>query len=564
MKNETEITTDKRFLELFQTFLSEIEDMCAPVDRWEEVRPTIEKLREIGRAPIKSKEQREREAKRISELKTIITSAASCLPGNYRENYSEQIVKNLASVQECSPGTVETLSGAVFDLMNPECSGDIKALLALTSNVYRSFLEPELLSSANFPQPDSQLPALVTFNPEPKLPPKDEKWTNEHVFVPFTLPTDEVFRLCGARVPVVSLPSVYRCHPVLCWAPVAHEAGVHDVLHAYKGLLPELQRGVRELFYRGPDPHVQQLDNDKQKLGLLWQYWTEETAADVFAVMNLGPSYGVALALYFAALGERVRRHFYGNSEIGDRLPALPVSNVYVEERPYINYHPPNILALYAVIGAIEALNNLPEKTKTAYISWIKTCIKECLVKGNDKLQETYPGVPLDHYSTETVNIKGWLRIRSGTWIWIGPRTKVPTGPADDEQFYPDNALILPLNEMQEYARQVGYYIASAKLKAFGGHSIQDLETWDECDENQAEYISYVISLIDSSNPDEVEKVSYLGDDAQLLAGAVLALANQPSSKSYVQINKNLRAVLRRGFKDDEVWGAPVWHPITS
>ncbi|WP_447599796.1 hypothetical protein [Nitrospira sp. Nam80] len=570
MEDEANITAGETFLKLFRTFLSEIEDMCAPVERWKEVRPIIEKLREIGRAPQKTEEQKQKEAKRISDLKTIITSAASYLPGSYRENYSDQILKTLESVQEWSPGTVETLSGAVFDLMNPECSDDIKSVLALTSNVYRSFLEPELVPSASFPQPDSRWPALVTFNPEPKLPPKDGKWTNEHVFVPFTLPTDEVYRLCGARVAVVSLPSVYRCHPVLCWAPVAHEAGGHDVLHAYKGLLPELQRGVRELFYRGPDPHVQQLDSDKQKLGLLWQYWTEETASDVYAVMNLGPSYGIALALYFAALGERVRRHLYGkskngNSETGDRLPALSISNIYDEQRQqtYIKYHPPNILALYAVIGAIEALNDLPDKTKDEYIRWIKNSIDVCLAEGNEALQRSYPGVPLDHYATKNVLIKGWLQIRAGTWIWIGP--KLPIGPPEYKQFTAGNALELPRPEMQEYARQVGYYIASSKLKALGGHSIQDLETWDECDENQAEHVSHVIGLINPLNPDEVTTLSYLGDDAQLLAGAILALAKQPSSETtYVQINRNLGAVLKRGFDDDEVWGTPVWHPITS
>jgi hypothetical protein len=58
------------------------------------------------------------------------------------------------------------------------------------------------------------------------------------------------------------------------------------------------------------------------------------------------------------------------------------------------------------------------------------------------------------------------------------------------------------------------------QLTALGGHSIQEIETWDDNDESQAQAIKAAALA--------GRDMSSLGDDAQLLAGATLALLEKP------------------------------------
>jgi hypothetical protein len=468
----------------------------------------------------------------LEQLGDLLEVAAKQLPGCYRENYVQPLRRHLASVQNLSPGTVETLTAAIYDHLNSGMESELRGFLALISNVYRSFLQPERLPLADFPQPQSSLPALATFRRKLDLnatPPYLD-------FAPFTLPTDEVERICGAKVAVVSLPSCYRKHPVLSWAAVAHEAGGHDVLHAYPGLLPELRQGVRELFYQGPDPHMGKLESREQFLGLLWQHWTEETASDVYAVMNLGPCYGIALAVYFAALSARFRKHY---RLPGEDLATLPISSRFDDK--YVDYHSTKILSLYAVMGAIQALSAFSENKKSGYLDAIESQCSHVCLSGNTKLIEIgkekgLPSLLFEHYDRTSVRIRGYIRLKAGCWIDM-----------DNSQY------ILGIDAMCEHARRVGYYIATAKLRSLNGHSIQDLETWDDADEQVARNVQKNINEND---------LHVLGDDAQLFAGALLALCTNPSK--YKPINKKLSNALEQSFWDDDIWGNKLWHPIAN
>src|SRR5262249_41005014 len=156
------------------------------------------------------------------------------------------------------------------------------------SNLYRSFLSARRRSRAKFPLVET-LPPLATF-------------AHGGEGGPFTLPVDGVRELCGAKVGVVSLPSTYRDHPIL-WASLAHETGGPDVLPADEGLLSELAAGVAGLFGGGPLQPGKPLSGP-QLLGLLWGYWIDEAASDVYGLLNIGPAFGFSLAAFFAALGE--------------------------------------------------------------------------------------------------------------------------------------------------------------------------------------------------------------------------------------------------------------------
>jgi hypothetical protein len=522
-------TTKIQFKTLFDDFIKYV-DLCEKEPKY--VDPTNTALQSLTTSPDTQKERQ-----LIADLHTRLLHEARLLPGLYREHYAAPLLRNLTSVQAYSPGTLATLTGAIRDHGIDHFRAPLHGLLAFTSNIYRSFLEPERLSSVDFPMPASTIPAVATFNPDPDI---------DLHFVPFTLPVTEVQRLCGAKVALVSMPSCYRDHAVLTWGCVAHEAGGHDVLHAYPGLLHELRRGVRQLFYQGDDPHTGRVESESQGLGLLWQYWTEETASDVYAVMNLGPMYGLGLALYFAALWERVRRH-HRNVE-HDGFAALTVSNLYVPWREIIDYHPPNILALYAVIGAIEALRSLSEAQKTFYIKSIKDCIGICL-KENTQLIRQYDDDAVAHYQPDAVTIRGLLQMKSGSWVRMEHK-----------------GLRFRRDVMQEHARRVGYYIATARLQAFNGHSIQDLETWDYHDEAKAQEImgkstAKKTGIVVADQKLDAE-FAELGDDAQHFAGALLALFNEPDQ--YTRIQERLTHAAQASFLSDDVWGIPNWHPIAD
>ncbi len=454
----------------------------------------------------------------------LIKNGRCALPGLYQDTYVEPLLRNLKCIQARSGETVETLAGAVYDhAPQSPVINHVKRFVALISNVYRSFIEPEPSAKTTFPLPQSLAPALATFTPVLDL-------QNFHI-APFTLPVDEVNRLCGASIAVVSLPSCYRDHPILCWGSIAHEAGGHDVLHAYVGLLRELQGKVRYHFYRGPDPGGQAPLNKDQFLGLLWQYWTEEAASDVCAVMNVGPAYGRAIAVYFAALNEQARWYYLSNQQgKRDFLPLLTVSWPPDPRYtlPYVDYHPTDILKLYVVMGAIDALPLDPAK-KDKYKKEIKECIDIALQK--------------DPNPTTQVNICGKIQFKPGRWVTVG--VGLSRFPIDR-------------SEMQQHAFDVGRLIATTSLDAFNGNTLLDLEVWDDSDEGVAEQIRQELK----TNYNKKDAVTEMGDDAHLLAGSLLALFDDPTH--YGDLNKRLEDALDASFDGDPVWGTPAWHPISG
>ena len=110
----------------------------------------------------------------------------------------------------------------------------------------------------------------------------------------------------------------------------------------------------------------------------------------------------------------------------------------------------------------------------------------------------------------------------------------------------------LGLAEMQDAARRVGSYIASARLQSFGGRSIQQLETWDDADEDAARRIASALVA--------GESVAGMGDDAQVMAGTTLALYQKP--ESYAEITELLAAALDFSFDDDPLWGRATFRPV--
>ncbi|MED1794158.1 hypothetical protein P4V54_15865 [Brevibacillus nitrificans] len=81
----------------------------------------------------------------------------------------------------------------------------------------------------------------------------------------------------------------------MAWSALGHETAGHDILHADKGLLAELQH------------HVYDALADELSHSTLANYWAlriDETASDVLGILNTGPAAGIGLIGYFRGLNK--------------------------------------------------------------------------------------------------------------------------------------------------------------------------------------------------------------------------------------------------------------------
>ena len=315
---------------------------------------------------------------------------------------------------------------------------------------------------------------------------------------PFTIPVDDVIGLFGGEVGVVSLPATYANDPII-WASLTHEVCGHDVTHADTGLLEELTAGVATAFAGSPsDPSITRDD-----LANLWGYWMDEAVADVYGLLNMGPIFATNLAFFFVAL-----------NKVGGGTAELRMVSGFDRNDPkrMLDPHPTDILRLHLAIGVIDTLTGLALADRTRYIADLEALAKK-LANG------------------ATIQLVGNMPSAGG----LAPlQVKVP------------------LAYMQQSARNVGGYIASAKLTALNAHGIQDIETWDDGDETRATVVRDALLAGKS--------IVSQGDDAQLLAGTTLALLQKPDQ--YDAFTARLNDALDESFATDPFWGMPPKDPI--
>ena len=456
----------------------------------------------------------------------VLQAAGKHLPLVYQQRYLQPLKDNLGSIliraqrslsakdtpvrlRKQFTKTIEVLAGAVYcHLSEQACDRPLRAFLAVISNTFRSFLPADLLFRDGASPLADLYPPLAAFR--------------EGEEAPYMLSSSAVKRLSGGTVGVVVMPTGYMRHPLL-WTAVAHEVGGHELLNAVPHLLRELQKGVRQLFNvrslrSGEKPDLEQL------VGLIWQYWAEETISDVCGVLHVGPSYGLSLSIYQAALFHAIatRQGFEKHTLLRLWSGKFPpqffarIMNLDDVPLPELDVHPTDILKIHVIIGAIENLTTMRHEHRQEYVDYLKDIAKMCV--GNQ----------------DEIQLYGSLEIGPDRWIRV--------------------AQTVPLSLMQDAARRVGAYITTAELNALGGRSLQQLETWSDIDETAAHYTAH--SILQGKMAD----VAGMGDDSILLAASTLAFAAAPDG--YEKLSEVMMDALDVSCARDPYWGVSEFHSL--
>lgn len=229
-------------------------------------------------------------------------------------------------------------------------------------------------------------------------------------------------------------------------------------------------------------------------VGRLWAGWMDEAASDVYGLLNVGPAFAVSLAAFFSVL-----RAGGGGGQLG------PISNILpIQDNAPADVHPVDILRVHLAIGVTAQLTSLSASRKATWLSVLQNLAVEA----------------------------------------AGGETTIDVVDVATEQLVQR----LPLGPMAQAAQAIGGFIATSRLAALGGKSIQDIETWDDTDDAAAQTIKVAAT--------EGSSLINLGDDAQLLAGTTMALLD--NSGKYGSITPLLEAALDDSYARDPVFAPPA------
>ena len=304
---------------------------------------------------------------------------------------------------------------------------------------------------------------------------------------PITIASDLIATYLGGSVGVVALPATFAHHPIL-WTALAHETGGHDVTHADVGLLDQLTALLPSVL----TPLEADCKLPRGVLVRLWAHWMDEAAADIYAIMNAGPAFVENAVVLLTAMGG------------GDAPRLRAESRTAGPER--LDPHPTDILRLHLGLGAIATLDHFSGRAAAA----------------------ARIAALLDAICPDTeITLKGSL--------------------ADGQQRLLPIEESVPREAMGRAAEAVGRLIATARLPALDGKSIQNIERWDDDDVRAVDTVRNGLAAGRS--------ISGLGDDAQLLAAASAAVIDDAAS--YDNTTQWLNQALDHSFHTDPVWGYP-------
>jgi hypothetical protein len=426
------------------------------------------------------------------------------LPEIYHNAYIDPLVKNLKDIFDALrpiPGRPEgwdprkytfltNLVNAALQPGQEQVMPYLSAIQGIVNEMYCTFLTSRSKLGIKTPL-DQAISPLVGFNGPLPL------HISEQAPMPSTFELEQIRQsdwlaeyASGFKVGTIVIPAGYLTAPLL-WGVLGHEVGGHYTLTAGKGdrLLDELKTKIYHKVLKKYPKHV----------ALLWRSWTEEAAADVCGVLNLGPSFGVgAISFYTAQMS--LGKWSSSKEEL---------SCVYEKD----NDHPIQVLVPYVISGAIEALKQLGQSRKHRYTAQLDEIAR---FFSSEKKVIRFPDHPklIDFH---------------------GRDIELPASQS--------------LKKMQDLAHDVGYYIATVKLKTLEEYTLQDLVTWGDKEEDAAleiaDHLNHRTLATDISNK------GAKSTSLQLLSGGILAVIRNPDL--YAHANEALSKELGLNYTEAQI-----------
>ncbi len=227
----------------------------------------------------------------FSELITRLEFARTKLPPLYRLTVADPFRKKLEEIGEHSFNQIL--------LRDPQREGTGGLMMDIAHAVLQNGEQYEALATDAFQEVISDLyDGLLSAEDRHGAAPPDQevtaplvKWGSPDAG-PYTWPVDASSNF-DIGCAIVSMPPGNANQGLLAWTALAHETAGHDVIHANKGLEEELQDTVHSALMHS------------QRTAHLADYWAtriDETASDVFGILNMGPAVGIGLIGYFRGL----------------------------------------------------------------------------------------------------------------------------------------------------------------------------------------------------------------------------------------------------------------------
>lgn len=195
-------------------------------------------------------------------------------------------------------------------------------------------------------------------------PPPLVAFSATRVLGPHTITADQMSQLIGTRVGVVGLPSVFARFPLL-WAPLAHEVFGHDVQHSLGRtppalLMPDIIKELQDIVEA----------NVSEKWRPTWKVWTEELAADLAGLLCMGPYFAIGFAALMSVTA--------CSDPCGPPwTPGIVGTTLVARGGTAYDEHPPDLLRLYAMLGAAEAMLGMQGDKLSCSVEALRRVVKE-------------------------------------------------------------------------------------------------------------------------------------------------------------------------------------------
>ena len=167
----------------------------------------------------------------LESMRSAVQANQVYLPTVYQQGYCKPL-NDVLSELKTNPAPVMMQVGIDAVAQHAPDSPvlpELKRLLIVIADLYNTFVDAVSRAQVNISLSE-RLPPLASF-------------MSSATSGPFTITSDTVRQFMASDVAVVSLPSAFRDHPLI-WSSLSHETGGHDVIHADKGLLSEMQISV--------------------------------------------------------------------------------------------------------------------------------------------------------------------------------------------------------------------------------------------------------------------------------------------------------------------------------